>query len=232
MKIIAGEENASARSFHNKPVGASAQDLLTDKQFTSLKIEIQYMAGFKPDDVAITYLFNFLKTHLHKPGGISLTINEIKPLSDTVLTHKELLTTEVRNRTKYSSSKELAVYILYTNGVYEDDKTFGMAFQNTSAVIFGKKVMDNSGSLGKPDRTKLEGTLLLHEACHLLGLVNMEGGKRDMETNHSRQLHCDNKDCLMYYAVNTTNPFSFLIKGKIPDLDDECKADMIRNGGK
>lgn len=233
IKTIASEEEVmNPEFFHNKPFGASAEELLSDKNFTSLKVEIQYMPGFEPDQEAVYELWKFLHTHLNKPEGISVVTRRIKAAKDTVLTKPEVLAIERANRSSYTSGKEIALYVLYTNGEFTNSKILGYAHRNTSVVIFGKNINENSGKIGKPDRTRLESTVLLHEMGHLLGLVN-EGStmqKNHKDTKHAS--HCRNRKCLMYYGIEIEDKFGHLIKKGIPKLDEDCLADLKARGGK
>ena len=84
--------------------------------------------------------------------------------------------------------------------------------------ILGKTIHDNSGGLGQASRTKLESTVLEHEFGHILGLVDLGS---PMQTNHKDAAHgnhCNNTNCLMYYASETTDILGILITGNIPPL--------------
>jgi hypothetical protein len=56
----------------------------------------------------------------------------------------------------------------------------------------------------------------------------MQNGHQD-ETHSS---HCNNRKCLMYYSIGTKDKFGYLIKSNIPELDENCLADLRANGGK
>ena len=67
---------------------------------------------------------------------------------------------------------------------------------------------------------------------HILGLVDIGS---PMQTNHKDAAHgnhCNNTNCLMYYASETTDVLGFLITGNVPVLDANCRADLTANGGK
>jgi predicted Zn-dependent protease len=217
-------------SLHNRSVGSSASELLSADKYKSLRVEVQYMAGFAPDATAINHLKSFLGTCLSKPDGISIITREIQATANTVLNADEIHAIEKANRTAFSAGTELAIYILYTNGNYSDGNVLGVAYRNTSAAILGKKVRDNSGGIGQASRAKLEATVLEHEVGHLVGLVDVG---TPMQTAHKANgSHCNNQACLMYYASETTDVLGFLVTGNIPPLDAPCINDLKANGGK
>ena len=217
---------------NNKAVGASANDLLSAAKYSSIKIEIQYMPGFQPDAAAINNLITFLNSLINKPGGVSVIQTQIPSAGKTVLTLSDIVTIEKNNRTVFTSGNQLGIYFLYTDGNYTQTNVLGLAYFNTSIVVMGKTLHDNSGGFTQPSRTKLESTILGHEAGHLLGLVNLGS---PMQTNHedpSNSKHCNNNSCLMYYITNTTGIMGTLMSGNVPPLDANCKADLTANGGK
>ncbi len=219
-------------NLHNRNVGASANDLLASSKYSSLKIEVQYMTGYQPDAAALDHLKNTLNGLLNKPGGITVVTKEIPASSNSSLSVNDVISIEKNNRTAFTNGNELAVYILYTNGNYTDPGVLGVAYKNTSAVLFGKKINDNSGGLGQASRTKLVATVAEHELGHLLGLVDLG---TPMQTGHKDDPHgnhCSNTSCLMYYTSETTDILGFLVTGSIPVLDANCRADLQANGGK
>jgi hypothetical protein len=217
-------------SLHNRSVGSSANELLSDAKFKSLKVEVQYMTGFAPDAGALNHLQAFLTSRLNKPNGVFIVTKEITATGKATLSADEVHAIEKENRSAFTTDTEIAVYILYTNGSYTENNVLGVAYRNTSAAIFGKKIRDNSGSFGQVNRTKLEATVLEHELSHLLGLVDIGSS---MQTPHKANgNHCNNQGCLMYYASETTDILGFLVTGNIPALDANCLADLKANGGK
>lgn len=219
------------KELNNKPVGASANDLLSSTKYKALRIEINYMPGFEPDMNAYSHFRDRLNSYLNKLD-ISVISGEIPAASSTTLSIDQVRAIEEQHRTVYNTDTLIGVYLLYTNGNFTDDKVLGAAYKNTSMVVFGKKIHDNSGGLGQASRTKLEATVLEHELGHLLGLVDIGS---PMQTNHKDAAHgnhCNNTNCLMYYAAETTDILGYLLTGNIPPFDANCIADMKANGGK
>ncbi|MEO7924383.1 MAG: M12 family metallo-peptidase [Chitinophagaceae bacterium] len=217
---------------HNRPVGASANELLASSKYTSLKVEVQYMTGYQPDAAALNHLQGMLTALVNKPSGINIITKEIPASSNLNLSLNEVINIEKNNRTAFTSGSELAIYILYTNGSYTDDNVLGIAYKNTSSVLFGKKINDNSGGFGQASRTKLVATVAEHEIGHLLGLVDLGSGMQTAHKDAAHGNHCNNSSCLMYYASETSDILGFLITGNIPGLDGNCRADLTANGGK
>ncbi|MEO6233008.1 MAG: hypothetical protein ABJB11_18520 [Ferruginibacter sp.] len=217
---------------NNKAVGASAGDLLSSAKYTSLKIEIQYMPGYAPDANAVNNLTTFINNTLNKPAGVTIVQSQVVTGGKLVLTLDDIAALEKRSRTVYTTGTQLGVYFLITDGRYTDANVLGLAFRNTSIAILGKTIHDNSGGIGQASRTKLETTVLEHELAHILGLVDIGSA---MQTNHKDAAHgnhCNNSNCLMYYAAETTDITGFLLTGNIPVLDANCTADLHANGGK
>ncbi len=217
---------------YNRPVGASANELLATSKYASLKIEVLYMTGFQPDAAALNHLQSTLTALLNKPSGISIITREIPASGQQTLSLDDVATIEKNNRTAFINGSEIAVCVLYTNGNYTDDNVLGIAYKNTSVVLFGKKINDNSGGIGQASRTKLVATVVEHEMGHLLGLVNLGSPMQTAHQDAAHGNHCNNSNCLMYYASETSDILGFLITGNIPPFDANCRADLTANGGK
>ncbi|HYC39164.1 MAG TPA: M12 family metallo-peptidase [Chitinophagaceae bacterium] len=220
-----------ANELHDKPVGTSARPLLSASPYSSLRIEIQYMPGYAPDQNALAHVHSMLSSILNKPGGITIATSEIPASSGSTLNIEQVFQVEKNNRRAFTTSNQIAVYVLYTNGHFTDGNVLGAAYRNTSVVLFGRTIHENSGGLGQVSRTKLEATVLEHELGHLLGLVDLG---TPMQTNHrdaAHGHHCNNNSCLMYYTSDTRDILGFLLTGSIPSLDANCRADLQANGG-
>ena len=190
------------------------------------------MTGYAPDASALGHLQNVLNTYLNKPSGITIVTKEIPASSSATLSIDQVKTIEEQNRTVFTSGDQLGVYFLYTNGNFTDNNVLGAAYRNTSMVIFGKTIHDNSGALGQTSRAKLESTVLEHEFGHILGLVDIGSPMQSNHKDAAHGNHCSNTNCLMYYASDTKDILGFLLTGNIPSFDANCVADMHANGGK
>ncbi|MBD3627112.1 hypothetical protein [Cyclobacterium sp.] len=218
-------------------VGKSANFLLSDDRFTALELEIVYMEGFKPTSFMVSEMTDFLQELTLKPEGIRVTEREIPAEGEEFYTTDKIAELENRYRESYNDGNTVSVFLLVVDGFYmqneEEYFTIGAAYRNTSMVLFGRRIAENSGGFRKPGRGNLEATVALHELGHLLGLVNIgtEMVTPHEDTDQDREFHCDNADCLMYWAVETSNVLNFM-QNSVPELDENCRNDLRANGGR
>ena len=208
--------------------GSSAQEYLRDNVYKSLVIDIVYEPGVQPDQRAIDELESFLNTYLNKPNGITIIQREIEDQNQSTLKTKEITEIEQIYRSRLNSKDTLATFINFANSDFSQSKsTLGVAYASTSIVIFQKTIQANAAGNAEVIR-RLEESILKHEFGHLLGLVDVGSPMVTPHEDSQHADHCDNRDCLMYYATQTAataNNISLV-------LGDNCKADLKANGGK
>ena len=219
---------------HTLAPGASANDLLSEADFTHLVVQIQYVEGFPPTSQGLQELAAFLDARLHKSGGITLLPSQaIQITPQATYSASDIRAIEAAHRTAYTRGDTLATYVLFLDGEFSGgSNVLGVAYNNTSTALFQEKIMDHTGGALEPPQSTVEATVLLHEFGHLMGLVN---NGSPMQTEHQDEPHghhCDDPDCLMYYAVRTTDFLSNLTGGDIPELDPDCLDDLAANGGR
>jgi len=219
-----------------RPIGTSAREILSDAQFESVEVEIQYMVGYEPNPELVTNITSFLGELINKPAGINVFLTAIAPLNKSTYSLQDIREIEDANRNAYNVGKKLGVYILFLDGYSSEDTnintTFALVHRNTSVAMFGKRMRERSDIIGHPTRTLLENTVTRHELGHLMGLVNVGS---EMQHNHedpNQAGHCDNRDCLMFWAVESGSIFNLVQEGQVPILDENCRKDLKANGGK
>ncbi|MDG1571864.1 membrane metalloprotease [Robiginitalea sp. M366] len=218
-------------------VGTSAADLLSSGTYSSILIEIAYTDAYAPQAQTLENLQAFLQELLNKPGGVTLHMLPLGSTGKERLTAEDIRQLEARERTAFTSGRQLAVFALFADAEYDTGQTngtvLGIAYQNTSVALFGSSIQAFSDQPLEPSRTVLETTVLNHEFGHLLGLVNagtpMQTDHQDVE--HGR--HCTSDTCLMYWTAETGEGIlNMLSGGTVPPLDAACKTDLTANGGK
>lgn len=215
-----------------------SRDFLESKNYKTLKIEIQYMPGLKPDPASINILVDLLNEKLNKPGGIIVEEKQIDPTLQTVFNLRDIAGIESRNRTAYASGDQLGVYILFINGTYSNGNILGLTNTNTSICFFGEPLEYFLSGGTQEDKINKLAFVISHEFGHLQGLVNIGS---PMVVNHLENIngnHCNNSMCLMHHTLEEINPLEknnpeferfFLEK---PSFDKNCSDDLKANGGK
>jgi predicted Zn-dependent protease len=224
------------KSANLKALGDSANELLSDAKFTSIKLEVVYVTGYKPSDIALNSITQFISDRTFKPDGLSITTRAVASSGKAPFSIEEIVQIEKDERTAYNTGDEIAVFIYVADGSNEDDKdntvVLGSAYRNTSIVLYGKtieKIANNSNSL---EKSNVEAVVLNHEFGHLFGLVNLGS---PMQADHEDQVdkkHCSVDNCLMNSKIKFGGGIIDMINNNMPELDDLCINDLVANGGK
>ena len=93
-------------------------------------------------------------------------------------------------------------------------------------AIFKDSVDEAEGFLGRPSAEEVERAVTVHEAGHLLGLVNLVYTSPIDHEDPNHKGHSNNEDSVMYWAIESNDVGNF-ITGDIPDeFDDDDKSDL------
>ncbi|WP_164675105.1 hypothetical protein [Anditalea andensis] len=230
-KITSGKNIRDAK----RPIGASAREILSSSLFESIEVELQYMKGFEPTPELVDNIKLFLEELINKPGGIKVFLSSIEPLKKATYTLQDIREIEDTHRNAYNAGKKLGVYILFLDGYSSEDNnnstTFALVHRNSSVAMFAKRIRERSDRIGHPPRSLLENTVARHELGHLMGLVNVGSGMQHTHEDPNHAGHCDSRDCLMFWAVESGSIFNLVQEGRIPTLDVNCRKDLKANGG-
>ena len=224
-------------SENRRPVGDSASDLLDDSLYKGLHLEIYYVEGLRPSATTLDNFETFLNERLHKPEGVTIDLTEISSPGQAVYSIADIRNLEDEIRTSYNDGDVIKIFGLFLDGEYsentENGSVLGVAYLNTSFVIFADTIREFSGQPLAPSTTVLETTVLDHEFGHLLGLVNAGTPLQSAHQDGQNGRHCITEDCLMYWTAETGEGLINMISGgTIPGLDAACVADLRANGGK
>lgn len=220
---------------NKKPLGSSANDLLSATNFNSLTIEIVAVQGFEPTTVAIQGFREFLQDRLFKPDGITITQRSIPSSGKAPFSIEEVAEIENTTRTLFNKEDDITVYVYFADGSKENDTneqvTLGSAYLNTSIVIYEGTLRALSAKPNSPSLSAIETATLNHEFAHLLGLVNLGTPLQSEHEDPDASNHCNVPSCLMEAAIEFG--IGVIDMGNtIPKLDAQCIADLQANGGK
>ncbi|MDG3580939.1 MULTISPECIES: membrane metalloprotease [Galbibacter] len=231
------QDNGNSTIGNRLSTGDSAHEILSDEEFTDMVIEVVYVEGYQPSQISLNNLTSFIKQRCYKPGGIELNLRAIQAPGKETYTIQEIDSIEREIRSQYNNGKRLALFISFMDGSFNEDTdssvVLGVAYRNTSFVVFEETIQTLSDQITEPDRDLLESTVLRHEFSHLLGLVDLG---TDMLTDHldtENGHHCNVESCLMNFKVESgVNLIGMSSEENIPKLDQQCLADLKANGGK
>lgn len=226
--------NGNNSSYHQQAVGKSAAELLSAASFNKLEVELVYVEGYEPATATVSNLKAFLQNRLNKPQGITIIKTAIPSPGLAPYSISDIKEVESSFREAFNKDNTLAVFAFIADGSYEEsNNVLGVAYRNTSVVLFGSRIDELSGGVGQPSQSLLETTVMNHEFGHIMGLVNVGSPLQSdhQDTAHGR--HCTVKSCLMYWTAETGDVVSNLVGlSRAPDLDSQCIADLQANGGK
>jgi hypothetical protein len=217
--------------------GDYAVDFLADTTYTSIQIEVDWVAGHEPDAGALDHLRATLVDLCNKPDGVEIVLDDEVPDQGAPAWSydaAEALEVAWRDRYRDPDTGVAVLYYLYVDGNSDrDDDTgriLGYAYHGSSLIMFGQTMDDVSGGLLGLGGD-VEPTVLAHEAGHVLGLVN---NGAEMQTDHEDPDHAHHDaddNCLMYWAAET-DAIGDLLGGGTPDFDAACRADLQAAGGR
>lgn len=211
---------------YDRGVGASSEDLVSKKAYTDLKVQLIYMEGMQPQGTSIDNLETFLEKHLNKDDVI-IVQKEIPAEGKSSYSISDIRSLEDKHRSVFNSGEELSASMLFLDGNYsESDGVLGIAYNNTSTVLFESRIQELSGGIFQPSREKLETAVMNHEFGHLMGLVATGAPLSADHHDEANGAHCTNQDCLMYFAVETGDFIENLRNSPVPELDTDCQNDL------
>ncbi len=231
--------NNASQVANLRPLGSSANDLLSAASFNSLSIEIVSVQGFEPTAAAISGFREFLQERLFKPDGITITQRTVTSSNNAPFNIEEVAEIENDTRSLFNLEDDIAVYVYFADGGKEDDTdeqvTLGSAYLNTSMVIYESTLRRLSTRPNAPSLSTIETATLNHEFAHLLGLVNigtpLQSEHEDTDTDGEGNGHCNVPSCLMEAAIEFGSGMMGMGE-TIPELDAQCIADLQANGGR
>jgi hypothetical protein len=220
----------------SKGAGEFAADYLRATYFTELVVEVDYAVGGPPRAAALDLLQDRLEERCDKPGGVTIVLDDAIADSEfpSSLDVGDLMDIEDDHRDTYSNEGAgvAAMYVLYVTGSSVDDGdqgvVLGLSYRGGSFALFADNVGPGNPFVTAPE---VEGTGIVHEAGHLLGLV--AGGCPMVEDHEDPQspFHCDDASCVMYWQINVPFGLPNIGDPNFAQFDSACAADMADFGG-
>jgi hypothetical protein len=206
-------------------VGAMARTYLRRSPATALTVEVDWVSGRDPSSSALDHLASILTRELHKPGGITIQRDDRISSSRTRWSVADLTALERTNRHAHSSGSRATIWICYVGGSYADSETaLAVTFSASSVAVFRDRFDDATTALILA--SEVERSVLVHEAGHLMALVNIGYRSRFDHEDPAHPHHSNNTASVMYWAVEDVSVRNLLRGGPPADFDDADRADL------
>ncbi len=216
------------------PTRAEPSHYVSDDEFSSWIIEVDYVEDARPPQSALDLLKQRMTSVVSKPSGITVHLDDAIP--DTGGRHTtqtiQALADEHRDD-KHGDAGIAHTYVIYLDGRWaENEDVLGVAFGGDMVALFSERIEQASNIL--VSSTTVHRAVLVHELGHIIGLVD---NGIPMVNNHEdpeHPGHSDNQNSVMYWAVETTNIVNLVRNGgTIPtDFDADDRADLCAAGGR
>ena len=232
------------RSGNLLTTGESAEDLLGNANFDELVIQIAYVEGFRPSDLALADLREFLLLRTFK----QVVRYEFLPLpspNEETLTLQEIASLENEHRTLYNDGRTLAIYIYFADAPSSSDDpngntfTLGAVYRNTSMVLHESTIRLLASKTDGISAGEIEASTLTHEFGHLFGLVDLGTPEVNPHEDPEAANHCLEDGCLMQASLEFTQGMAKVLLERaaknltvVPDLGPECIRDLQAAGGR
>ena len=207
--------------------GGLALACLRADTYTSMVIEIDYEAGYRPMSSSTDMLLERMESVCDKPDGISFDFSEVSFGHEGDWTADDVR--EKAWETKDSSAQDgstLTWQIIFPSGLYEDSSVLGVAVDASSIALFGDSIETANGPFNRPSVEDVENSVTVHEVGHLLGLVNLVYQSPVDHEDDNNKGHSNNEDSVMYWAIESAD-IGNIIFGSLPnEFDDDDLGDL------
>ncbi len=225
-----------ATAAFNSGAGDFAADYLRRTHFTSLLVEVDYPVGRPPSAGVLQLLEDRLSERCDKPDGVQILLDDAIPLVEfpSSVNVSDLDDLEAAHRDNFSDlpAREAVLYVLYVKGQSDlggvGTQVLGLTYHGGSVALFVDAAQ--SGGFGITT-AEIEGTGLVHEAGHCLGLT---GSTVPMLVDHRDELHGyhdSDEASVMYWIVSVPNVAPNLGDPDFAQFDANSVADLEAFGG-
>ncbi len=221
----------------NSGSGEFAADFLRRTNFTNLLVEIDYPAGRPPSPGVAQLLEQRLTERCDKPGGVNVIVDDAIPLAEfpSVLSVADLDNLERAHRDLYAdgTTQTAVIYLLYVRGQSNLDgattHVVGLSYHGSSIAFFV-----DAGDQGNDllvTTAEVEGSTLVHEIGHQLGLVNAGIPMVQPHEDPTNGAHDIEQSCIMYWLINVPLVSPNLGDAGFAQFDPQCLSDLEAAGG-
>jgi len=214
----------------NAEVGANTY-LYLNRKIPKLIVEIDAVRNYEPAPSALSLLRTRLGEVVDKPGGIDfLPIKIIPHTENGDSNHSFMENTEKRYRTHHSTASAIVLYVLYADG--DTGSAIGAAYSSSAYAVFKQAIESAATPLVSAE--EIEDSVIVHEAGHVLALVNIGYQSPRNHEDPQHPGHSNNPKSVMYWAVDNVGVVGLLGGNMRPptafDANDLADLRDLRDG--
>jgi hypothetical protein len=217
--------------------GSFAADYLRATHFTRLVVEVDHAAGRPPTPAALELLRDRLAERCDKPDGVVVVADDAIPESEMRPVVSTEFAREVedawRGTFSDAATKTAAMYVLYLTGRSELDEdggqVLGIAHRGGSVVFFVERA--ERGDDVFVTTAEIEGTGLVHEAGHLLGLVGSGVPQTTYHQDPNSFFHDADPSSVMFAIVHVPATGPNIGDSDFAQFNRACVDDLEAFGG-
>ncbi len=240
-----GRDAGEAPSTPTEGERARVLDYLRPAPHSRLELELDTVAGKTPRPTSVSFIEGALAKVVSKPGGVAV-VQDSQQLTGKgaqgVWTFAELQTLATQTFDLPSRDGTIRMHVLFLDGQYESPSVLGVAWASRHLALFTDVIerycrQDPTNLLGDQVCIAAEQGVWLHEAGHLLGLVNNGLGMAQPHDDATHPAHDANEQCVMYWAFAAPDGITLLSKrlqgsssAKL-EFDAACLADLAQGRG-
>ncbi|MBI5359568.1 MAG: hypothetical protein HZA48_03195 [Planctomycetes bacterium] len=209
------------------PFAIHPNDYLSERNFSSLLVEVDYISGCVPSESALFGLKQILEKYCAKPDGIRVALNDEIPLPDSWAgTEDEITALSEKYKNLPVQTGTARAYIIYVPDIkFAQSKwgeLWGYSCPERGFICISSNRIQSSAFMYMTAE-KIEKRVLVHEFGHLLGLISNP-------FHQTMADHCVNPDCVMckdFDRVFMANFVEIVLTGNTPDdYCEECRKDL------
>ncbi len=208
-----------------------AKTFLRSSPARRLVVEVDWVEGREPSNDALGHLGAVIRSVVSKPGGVVVQRGSAFPAEAQRYSLQKIADVERRRRANRSSGDTATIWIAYLNGeLAENEDALGVAFAASSVVIFRDQIDRATSAILLA--VEIERAVIVHEAGHLLALVNIGYRSKINHEDAAHPNHSNNQESVMYWAVDSVSIRDLLGGGPPENFDAADRADlaMLRGG--